>query len=124
VLHKYPDIAESALSKIKVKFDVPKSDLTDKNIFDHLLKSASKGKVTKSEGNLQNGEEKSVNVFDETYFDGYKAHAPIEPHAAIANIEGKKVTIWASTQTPFRAKEAVAEALSISEKNVRIYLPS
>jgi nicotinate dehydrogenase subunit B len=65
----------------------------------------------------------SVNVFDETYFDGYKAHAPIEPHAAVANIEGKKVTVWASTQTPFRAKEAVAEALGISEKNVRIIPP-
>jgi nicotinate dehydrogenase subunit B len=123
VLHKYPDVAEEALSKIKTKFDISKTNLTDKTIFDHLLKVASKGKVTKSEGNLKSGEEQSVDIFDETYFDGYKAHAPIEPHAAVANFEGKKVTIWASTQTPFRAKEAVAEALSISEKNVRIIPP-
>jgi isoquinoline 1-oxidoreductase len=123
VLHKYPDVAHTALSKIKAKFDIPKTDLTDKNIFDHLLKVASKGKVAKSEGNLKSGEEESVDVFDKTYFDGYKAHSPIEPHSAVANIEGKKVTIWASTQTPFRAKEAVAEALSISEKNVRIIPP-
>ena len=67
-------------------------------------------------GDLKSGEEESVNVFDETYFDGYKAHAPMEPHVAVANIEGKKITIWASTQTPFRAKEAVAEALSIPRK--------
>ncbi|MDR3609430.1 MAG: molybdopterin-dependent oxidoreductase [Ignavibacteriaceae bacterium] len=120
VLHKYPDVAEAALSKIKAKFDIPKTNLNDKNIFDHLLKAASNGKVTKSEGDLKSGKEQSVNIFDETYFDGYKAHSPIEPHAALANIEGKKVTIWASTQTPFRAKEAVAEALSISEKNVRV----
>jgi isoquinoline 1-oxidoreductase len=123
VLHKYPDVAEAALLKIKAKFDNSKSDLTDKNIFDHLVKVASKGKVIKSEGNLKNGEEKSVDVFDETYFDGYKAHAPVEPHAAVANIEGKKITIWASTQTPFRAQESVAEALSISVKNVRIIPP-
>ena len=123
VLHKYPDVAQTALSKIKAKFDIPKTDLSDKNIFDHLIKAASKSKIAKSEGNLKSGEEESVNVFDETYFDGYKAHAPIEPHAAVANIEGKKVTIWASTQTPFRAKEAVAEALNISEKNVRIIPP-
>ncbi|MDR3666259.1 MAG: molybdopterin-dependent oxidoreductase [Ignavibacteriaceae bacterium] len=76
--------------------------------------------MVKSEGDLKNGEEHSSDVFDKTYFDGYKAHAPIEPHAAVANFEGKKLTIWASTQTPFRAKEEVAEALSISEKNVRI----
>lgn len=123
VLHKYPDVAEMALSKIKAKFDNSKSDLTDKNIFDHLLKVASKGKSAKSEGDLKSGEEKSVNFFDETYFDGYKAHSPMEPHAAVANIEGKKITIWASTQTPFRAKETVAEALGIPEDNVRIKPP-
>jgi isoquinoline 1-oxidoreductase len=123
VLHKYPDVAEEALSKIKAKFDITQSDLTDKTIFDHLLKVASKGKVVKTEGNLKSGEELSGNVFDETYFDGYKAHAPMEPHAAVAAIEGKKITIWASTQTPFRAKEAVAETLDISEDYVRIKPP-
>jgi len=123
VLHKYPDVAEAALLKIKAKFVTPESDLTDKNIFDHLLKVASNGKVARSEGDLKSGEDNSVNVFDETYLDGYKAHAPIEPHAAVANIEGKKVTVWASTQTPFRAKDAVAESLGISEKNVRIIPP-
>src|ERR1039457_6585499 len=58
VLHKYPDVAEAALSKIKAKFDIPKSDLTDKNIFDHLLKVASKGKVAKAEGELKKGKKK------------------------------------------------------------------
>jgi len=33
VLHKYPDVAEMALSRIKAKFDKSKSDLSDKNIF-------------------------------------------------------------------------------------------
>ena len=123
VLHKYPDVAEEALSKIKAKFDIPESDLTDKTIFDHLLKVASTGKVVKSEGNLKSGEEQSGNIFNEIYFDGYKAHAPMEPHAAVANFEGKKIRIWASTQTPFRAKESVAEALGISEDNIRITPP-
>jgi nicotinate dehydrogenase subunit B len=57
VLHKYPDVAEAALLKIKAKFDTPESDLTDKNIFDHLLKVASNGKVARSEGDLKSGEE-------------------------------------------------------------------
>jgi isoquinoline 1-oxidoreductase len=123
VLHKYPDVAEAALLKIKAKYDIPKSDLTDKSIFDHLLKVAANGKVAKSQGNLKSGEEESVAVIDETYLDGYKAHSPIEPHAAVVKIEGKKATVWASTQTPFRAKEAVAEALGIPEKNVRVIPP-
>ncbi len=123
VLHKYPDAAEEALQKIKSKYDTPKSNLTEKNIFDHLLKSAPKGEAVKSEGDLNDGEEQAVNITEETYYDGYKAHAPIEPHTAVVSIEGKKVNVWASTQTPFRAKEEVADALGISEKNVRIIPP-
>ena len=123
VLHKYPDVADIALQKIKSKYDIPKSNLTEKNIFEHLLKVAPKGEVIKSEGDLKRGESQADRISEETYFDGYKAHAPIEPHTAVANIDGKKVTVWASTQTPFRAKEEVADALGISEKNVRIIPP-
>ncbi len=123
VLHKYPDVAEDALQKIKSKFDIPKSNLNENNIFDHLLKVAPEGEVVKSEGDLKKGEENTVSIIEETYFDGYKAHAPMEPHMAVVSIEGKKVNVWASTQTPFRAKEEVAEALGIPEKDVRIMPP-
>ena len=40
-------------------------------------------------------------IFEETYLNSYVAHAPMETHTAVANIEGNKVTVWASTQTPF-----------------------
>jgi isoquinoline 1-oxidoreductase len=51
------------------------------------------------------------------------AHAPIEPHTAAVKIEGEKVTVWASTQTPFGAKEETAEAIGISADNVRVIPP-
>ncbi len=123
VLHKYPDVAEEAFSKIKSKFDRTNSGIDDKNIFDHLLKSASKGQVIAKEGDLKKGESDSKEIISETYLDGYKAHAPIEPHTAVVNIEGGKVTVWASTQTPFGAKEEVANELGISSKNVRVIPP-
>lgn len=120
VLHKYPDVAEEALSKIKAKFDKSPSTLNDKNIFEHLLKSAPNGEVTASGGDLSKGEKNSDKVIEETYYDGYKAHAPIEPHTATVNIEGDKVIVWASTQTPFPAKDEVAKALNISSENVHV----
>ncbi|MFZ0455903.1 MAG: molybdopterin cofactor-binding domain-containing protein [Ignavibacteriaceae bacterium] len=120
VLHKYPDVAEDALSKIKAKFDKSPSKLNDRNIFDHLLKAAPDGDVIASGGDLSKGEKNSEKVIEETYFDGYKAHAPIEPHTATVNIEGERVIVWASTQTPFPAKEEVAKALNIPAKNVRV----
>ncbi len=123
VLHKYPDMAEMALSKIKVKFETPPTDLDDKNIFDHLLNVAPKGAVVAHAGSLETGVHESATVVEETYYDGYKAHAPIEPHTAVVQIEGKKATVWASTQTPFGAKEEVAKELGLSADDVRILPP-
>ena len=120
VLHKYPDAAEEALSKIKAKFDKSPSTLNDKNIFDHLLKAAPNGNTVAGGGDLAKGKKNSDKIIEETYYDGYKAHAPIEPHAATANIEGDRVIVWASTQTPFPAKDELSKALNIPAKNVRI----
>jgi isoquinoline 1-oxidoreductase len=123
VLHKYPDVADDALLKVKAKYDRPATGLNDKNIFDHLLKVAPKGEVVTEGGDVKKGESDSENIFDSTFLDGYKAHAPIEPHTAVVNIEGKKVTVWASTQTPFPAKDQVANELNIPAKNVRVIPP-
>jgi isoquinoline 1-oxidoreductase len=123
VLHKYPDVAEIALSKIKAKYSKVESDIDDKNVFDHLLKVAPEGKVVVKDGNLQAGENGSRAIIEETYLNDYVAHSPIEPHTAVVKIEGNKATVWASTQTPFGAKEEVAKELGFSPQNVRVITP-
>jgi isoquinoline 1-oxidoreductase len=123
VLHEYPDVAELALSKIKARFDSPKSDVNDTNIFDHLLKVAPEGTVASSGGNLQQGEHEATAILEATYLDGYKAHAPMEPHTAVVQIEGKKATVWPSSQTPFSAREEVAKELGLPIENVRVISP-
>ncbi|MCX6137845.1 MAG: molybdopterin-dependent oxidoreductase [Ignavibacteriales bacterium] len=120
VLHQYPDVAEEALSKIKVQFEKPELDLNEINIFDHLLKVAPEGKVVTKGGDIQKGESESAAMAEHTYLDGYKAHAAIEPHAALVHIEGNKANVWASTQNPFTAKEEVAKALGFSSEHVRM----
>jgi nicotinate dehydrogenase subunit B len=123
VLHKYPDVAELALSKIKATFGKSESTLDDKSIFDHLLKVAPEGRVVAKEGDLQKGKSESAAVFEQTYFDGYKAHAPIEPHTAVASIEDGKATVWASSQTPFSVKEEVAKELGFPPEKVHVISP-
>ncbi|MBD3183140.1 molybdopterin-dependent oxidoreductase [Candidatus Poribacteria bacterium] len=123
VLHTLPDVAEKAVSKIKADYDLPESDVDDKSIFDHLLKTASESNIEANGGDLEEGRELSHHIFEEKYLNSYVAHAPIENHTAIANIEGNKVTVWASTQAPFRVKDQVAEALGVSAENVRIIAP-
>ncbi|NIM57699.1 MAG: molybdopterin-dependent oxidoreductase [Candidatus Aminicenantes bacterium] len=123
VLHKHPDEAEKALSKVKAQYDLPEAKVDDKTIFDHLLKVAPERETVAQGGNLQTGEKLSAHIVEETYLNSYVAHAPTETHTAIAKIEGNKATVWASTQRPFGAKEEVAEALGFPSKDVRIIPP-
>jgi isoquinoline 1-oxidoreductase len=97
--------------------------LNNENIYNHFLDVAGEGRVVSHEGDINEGEKKSSTIFEQLYYDSYVAHSPIEPHVAVANIDGKKVTVWASTQNPFTAKEEVAKALGIPSENVRIITP-
>ncbi len=123
VLHEYPDMARLAMGKVRSEFDSPSGEVDDKTIFEHLLNVAPEGRVVEEGGDLGTGEGRSEQVFEETYFDGYVAHAPIETHTAIAKIEDDEVTIWASTQAPFGVQEEVAEALGLPPQKVRVRSP-
>jgi isoquinoline 1-oxidoreductase len=123
VLHKYPDVAEVAVTKIKAEFDLPEEIVDDKSIFDHLVKVAPEGNVVSQAGDIKIGEKSASTVVESKYFNSYVAHAPIEPHSAVAKIEGDKATVWASTQAPFGAKEDIASALGFPSKNVRVITP-
>lgn len=120
VLHPQPDVAAKALAKIKAQFDQPKPYADDKTIFEHLLKVAPAGEVVVEGGNLTEGEKAADYVVNETYLNSYVAHAPMEPHTALAKMEGTKLTIWASTQTPFPLKDAAASLLGMAPENLRV----
>jgi len=122
-LHELPDVAEAAVAKIKATYDRPEANVDDKSIFDHLLKTASESDDRANGGDLEQGREMSTHVIEEKYLNSYVAHAPMENHTAIARVDGNKVTVWASTQAPFRVKDQVAEALGLSAENVRIIAP-
>lgn len=123
LLHEYPDIAEDALKRVKATWDTPPTTLDEKTIFDHLLKSASGGTASESNGDLKAGMEASAQVFEHIYYNDYVAHAPIEPHTSVANIEEGRVTIWAATQSPFGTQRDVARELGIDEKDVHVLTP-
>jgi nicotinate dehydrogenase subunit B len=123
VLHEHPDVAEQGLAKIKAQFERPKTGVNDRNIFDHLLKSPPRPEIASQGGNLKTGEKQASTVIAETYFNSYVSHAPMEPHTAVADFDGKKLTVWASTQIPFRLKDLIAEQLGLSPDRVRVIAP-
>jgi nicotinate dehydrogenase subunit B len=123
VLHKNPDEAEKALTKIKAEYDIPEGRFDDKSVFDYFVDNAADGRVTGKGGDIESGHKLARDVVEQTYLNGYVSHAPIETHTALAQFEGSKVTVWASTQTPFGLQQQLTRDLGMSAENVRVIAP-
>jgi len=67
----------------------------------------------KEEGNLETGKSLAGELFENTYVNGYVAHAPWRRIPLWAEVKDGKATVWASTQSPFGVKEQVAGALGM-----------
>jgi CO/xanthine dehydrogenase Mo-binding subunit len=123
VLHELPDVAEAALAKVKAEFDMPAPGPDDKTIFDHLLKSNPQGRTAAEGGDLDEGRKLATKTFEQTYLNGYVAHAAMETHSALAKVEGDQATVWASTQNPFGAQGEIAQAIGLPAQKVRVITP-
>jgi isoquinoline 1-oxidoreductase len=119
-LHTDPEMAIQAMVQIKANWDVSESRVSHETIFDYLLENASDEKVAEHKGDLSKGLKEGDFHFEETYLDGYKAHASIETHTATAQFKEDHLTIWASSQTPFGTREALASELDLPLENVHV----
>jgi isoquinoline 1-oxidoreductase len=127
-LHADPEAAAAALAAIQADWTLPAAGPDTEAIFDHLLAHATVTKDVLVRGELARGEPAAglggaVKAFDTTFRKGYVAHAPIETHAALAEFEDGRMTVWASTQTPFPARDSVAQALALDPSKVRVITP-
>jgi isoquinoline 1-oxidoreductase len=122
-LHATPDGAAAALAKVKAVYEEPDVKLDQETIFDHLVANAPQGQVVEEKGDLESGRKLAVRNFESTYLQGYVAHAPMEPHAALASVEREDVTVWASTQRPFGVPDDAARALGIPAEKVHAIAP-
>ncbi|HEX5323117.1 MAG TPA: molybdopterin cofactor-binding domain-containing protein, partial [Capsulimonadaceae bacterium] len=65
----------------------------------------------------------SAHRLSATYTTAYIAHVPLEPRAALAVWEGKKLTVWTGTQRPFGVREELTVAFGLAERQVRVIVP-
>jgi len=123
VLHQDPELAEAGLNRIQAEWRSSEATVDEISIFDHLLEVAPEPEVLSQEGSLEEGERTSHQIIEKTYLDGYVAHATIETHTALAKMEGGRMVVRASTQTPFPLKDQVAEELGLPSEQVRVIPP-
>ncbi len=123
VLHPDPKTAAHALEKIQAEYEPAATAVDDQNIYEHLVAQAPAAAERGRKGDLAEGERMAGQVLERTYFNAYVAHAPMETHTALAQVENGKATVWAATQTPFPNQQEVARALGFAPQNVRVITP-
>lgn len=123
VLHELPDRAAAALGLVKAEYSFNEKIVDDNTIFDYLLRNDPGASVIASTGSVEAGRSASEITTEETYLDSYVAHAPIEPHTALAYMEGDKMIVRASTQSPYPGQQEIAETLGMPLDKVRVITP-
>jgi len=121
VLHPQPDTARKALALVKATFEGTEPDVDDVRIHPYLVDKAAPGqRVMIARGDVAAGEKRAATVVEGEYRNAYESHATLEPHTSVARWEGGRMTVWASTQSPFVLREELAKTLKLGEDKVRI----
>lgn len=123
VLHTDPEAAAEVLAEVKADWRTEPLDLDPESIFDHIEKTATRSEEKDRRGDLTAARAAASRLFESTYRKGYVAHAALEPHTALAEAKDGRVTVWASTQTPFPLRDQIAEALKVDTQKVRVITP-
>jgi len=123
VLNENKDRADEAIVKIKAEYTFNELKVNDRNLYDRMVGADSRIQVLKTEGDFEAGLQQSERLFESEFHDPYLAHAAIETHTALAKLEGDKMTVWASTQSPFGLQDGIVRELGYSREKVRVITP-
>jgi nicotinate dehydrogenase subunit B len=123
VLNENHDLADMALAKIKAEYSFNEMPVNNDNMYEWYVKSNTRSEVVRSEGDLETGQKLSDKIFESEFHDPYLAHSPIETHTALAHLEGDKMTVWASTQSPFGLQDTLVRELGFALDKVRVITP-
>ncbi|MGW8226684.1 MAG: xanthine dehydrogenase family protein molybdopterin-binding subunit [Anaerolineales bacterium] len=75
-------------------------------------------------GDTEHAWEKCAAIVERKYRIPHIQHVPIEPHVAVARVdESGEITLWGSSQSPFAQRNLIAQALGISQSDMRVIAP-
>ena len=113
--------AFKAARKLKVKWQIPESR-DDSGALARQFEQALDGKLetVRNDGDISS--ESSEHSIDAIYSLPFVAHVPMEPMNCTARVQRDRAEVWAPTQNPPMAAEAVAKVLGIEQENVTIHV--
>jgi isoquinoline 1-oxidoreductase beta subunit len=113
--------AFKAARKLKVKWRMPESR-DDSEALEQQFERALDGELelVRNDGDITPAG--AGHSIDATYKLPFVAHVPMEPMNCTARVRGNRAEVWAPTQNPPMAAEAVAKVLGIEQENVTIHV--
>ena len=106
---------------LSVEWQMPDSRDDSDELMQRFEKALdAEGEIVRSDGIAESDSpEHSIDV---SYRLPFLAHMPMEPMNCTAHVKGDRAEVWAPTQNPPMAAEAVAKVLEIPEENVTIHV--
>jgi isoquinoline 1-oxidoreductase subunit beta len=108
--------------KLKIEWTQSEHSVWNSDAFRKDLEATARkpGKVVREVGDVDAAFAKGGKVVEAEYYAPMLAHASMEPPAALAHYTDGKVEIWAPTQNPQGAQEAVAAAVGLKKEDVTV----
>ena len=116
VLSEDRNLADMAVVQINAEYSFDEMNVNDNTFYDYINKGEYRVNIARTTGDIEAGRLKCNKVFEHEYHDPYLAHTPIEPHTALARFEGDKLTVWASTQSPFGVQDDLISELGLTRE--------
>jgi isoquinoline 1-oxidoreductase subunit beta len=110
--------------KLKVEWTKSPHSVWTSETFRKDLEATSRKpcKVVRENGNVDEAFAKGGKVVEAEYYAPMLAHAAMEPPAALAIYREDKVEVWAPTQSPQGAQEAIAAAVGAKKEDVTVHV--
>jgi carbon-monoxide dehydrogenase large subunit len=71
-------------------------------------------------GNVEEAFGQAHRVFSDRYTSHAVNHAPMEVHAALAQMTGNKLTVWTHNDAPYRCRRELSEGFGLPKSSLRI----
>jgi len=108
--------------KLKIEWEKSPHSVWNSDAYKKELQETARkpGKVVREIGNVDEAFAKGGKIVEAEYYAPLLAHAPMEPPAALAVYRDGKAEVWAPTQDPQGARNAIAQAVGLKKENVTV----
>ena len=110
--------------KLKIEWEKSPHSVWNSDTYKKELQETARkpGKVVRENGDVNAAFSKGGKIVEAEYYAPLLAHASMEPPAALAVVRDGKAEVWAPTQGPQGARDAVAQALGMKKEDVTVHV--